>query len=289
VTPFRRVASPLVGIAVTGLLAACGAGGFGSAPPSPVRQDIGSYVAMGDSFTAAPGTGTTVGDDGCLRSDGDYPALLAPALGATKVDDVSCVGATTTSVTTETKPAKGRPAVPPQLDAVDKDTDLVTIGLGIEDRGLLSNMFNICTAQPCTTKASPQAILKDVDTMGTTLTAAVRAVQDKAPNAYVVVVGYPNLTPATGSCAAIGDVDQTTLDAASYLLDAINRELRSTARDTGVGYLDVARLSTGHELCSSEPWIESKAGRRGHPATYQPVDAEQRAVADALATLVKSR
>jgi hypothetical protein len=289
VTPLRRVAGPLVGLALTGLLTACGAGGFGSAPPSPATRDIGSYVALGDDFTAAPDTGTTVGDDGCRRSDVNYPALVAHDLGVTKVDDVSCAGATTGSVTTETRPAKGKPAVPPQLDAVAEDTDLVTIGAGIEDRDLFANMFNICTAMPCTNKVTPQAILKDVDTMGTSLTAAVRAVQDKAPNAYVVLVGYPNILPDSGACDAIRDLDQTTIDAANYLLDQVNREVRSTARDTGVGYLDVSRLSVGHELCSGESWIRSEKGKHGKPDVFRPEAAEQRAVADALEALVKSR
>jgi hypothetical protein len=288
VTPLRRVAGPLAGVALTGLLAACGAGGFGSAPP-PADRDIRSYVALGDDFTAAPDIGTTVGDDGCRRSDVNYPALVAQDLGVTKVDDVSCAGATSGSVTTESRPAEGKPAVPPQLDAVDEDTDLVTIGVGIEDRDLFANMFNICTAMPCADKVTPQAILKDVDTMGTSLTAAVRAVQDKAPNAYVVMVGYPNILPDAGACDAIRDLDQTTIDAANYLLDQINREVRSTARDTGVGYLDVARLSIGHELCSGESWIRSRKGKHGHPDVYQPAATEQRAVADALEALVKSR
>jgi hypothetical protein len=287
VTRLTRVAGPLLALTMTALLAACGAGGFGSAPPSPDQQSIRHYVALGDTFTAAPDTGSTVADDGCRRSDVNYPTLLAHSLGTTNVDDVSCAGATTTSVTTETKQAKGRPAVPPQLDAVTKDTDLVTLGLGIDDRDLFSHMFDICTAMPCTDKVTPQAILKDVDTMGTALTAAVRAVQDKAPDAYVVVVGYPNMTPDSGSCDAIHGLDQTAIDAANYLLDQVNREIRSTSRDTGVGYLDVARLSAGHELCSGDPWVREAKGKHSHG--YEPVAAEQSAVADALETLVKNR
>lgn len=281
-----RVARPLLGIALACLVAACGAGGFGSSQPEQGTQPLRSYVALGDGFTAAPDTGTTARDDGCRRSDANYPALLAHDLGITDVHDVSCVGATTSSVTTETRPGKGRPAVPAQLDAVSKDTDLVTISLGLEDRDLVANIYDVCTAVPCTTKIAPQAILKDIDTMGTALTAAVRAVQDKAPDAYIVVLDYPNLTPDSGSCDEIRGLDQTTIDAANYLLDQIDREIRSTARDTGIGYLDVARLSSGHELCSDEPWVVAGKGRHGG---YQPVAAEQRAVADALRALVKNR
>jgi hypothetical protein len=279
----------LLGVAATGLLAGCGAGGFGSAPPSPSDQGIHRYVALGDSFTAAPGVGSTAGDDGCERSDSNYPALLAHALGVTTVDDVSCAGASTAAVTTEMKPAKDKSAVPPQLDAVARDADLVTIGLGVEDRDLMSNMFKVCTTVPCTDKVPPQTILTDIGTMGNALTAAVRAVQDKAPDAYVVLVGYPSILPDTGSCDALRGLDQTTIDTVNYLLDQINREVRSSARDTGVGYLDVARLSAGHELCSGAPWVRARQGKHGRPDTYEPVAAEQQAVATALETLVKNR
>jgi hypothetical protein len=289
VTTRPGVTRALVAIASAGLLTACGAGGFGSAPPEPTAKVIRSYVALGDGFTAAPDTGTTVGDDGCQRSDVNYPALLAHDLGVGKVRDVSCVGATTTSVTTETKPAKGKPSVPPQLDAVTRDTDLVTIGLGIEDRKLASHMFEVCTEVPCGDKVTPQAILKDVGTMGASLTSVVRAVQDKAPNAYVVVLGYPGIIPDAGACDAIRHLDQTTIDAANYVLDQINREVQSAARDTAVSFLDVARLSAGHELCSGQPWIRSREGKRAHPGTYQPAAAEQRAVADALEMVVRHR
>ena len=72
------------------------------------------------------------------------------------------------------------------------------------------------------------------------------------------------------------------------VLDEINREARSTARETGVGFLDVARLSTGHELCSGEPWVENSQGKKDERTDYRPVAAEQRAVATELAALVRN-
>lgn len=283
----RRAAVAAAAVALTSLLAACG-GGFASAPAAPPDQTIRSYVALGDDFTAAPGVGDEVGEDHCERSDANYPALLAQDLGIHDVRDVSCVGATTTSLTSETTPAKDDAPVPAQLDAVGKDTGLVTIGAGIEDRSLLPRVFRICVAFPCGDKPTPQALLDDASAMAASLAAAVRRVQDEAPDAYVVLIGYPRITPDSGSCDAMPDIDQPALDAANRVLAEINREIRSAARETGVGYLDVERLSTGHELCSGEPWIGSNKDKRGQ-ATYLPVAAEQSAVGKALAELVRNR
>jgi hypothetical protein len=282
----RRAAVAVAALALTGLVAGCG-GGFSSAPSSPPHQTVDSYVALGDDFTAAAAADSSPGDDGCARSDKNYPSLVAEDMHIKSEHDVSCPGATTASITTKTDVAKDQ-SVPPQIDAVDKDTDLVTMGVGLEDRDLLQHAFEICLATPCGAKILPQTILSDVSAMSDALASAVRAVQDKAPDSNIVLVGYPTITPDSGTCDALPDVEQPSLDAASQVLDEINRELRATARETGVSYLDVARLSTGHELCSGEPWVEADKGKKGQPTTYRPVPAEQRAVADALVELVKS-
>jgi hypothetical protein len=46
-----------------------------------VAADPGPYVALGDSYTAAPLVPNQVGMPlGCARSDHDYPSLVARAL-----------------------------------------------------------------------------------------------------------------------------------------------------------------------------------------------------------------
>ncbi|HET6165379.1 MAG TPA: SGNH/GDSL hydrolase family protein [Marmoricola sp.] len=287
-TTLRRAAGPAIGVVLLGLLAGCG-GGFSSAPPKPADDSIKTYVALGDGFTAAPYAGKTVGDDGCLRSDANYPALLAKELKIGKVKDVSCTGATTAAVTSEDKPPDTKDAVKPQIDAVTSDDDLITLGLGIEDRDLLHDMFDICTAVPCGDKASPQTILSDVSSMSDTLTSAVRAIQDRAPNAYIVLVGYPTITPESGDCDALPKLDQVGLDSANLVLESINHAIRDAARATGAAFLDVAAISAGHELCSGTPWVEGKKTEKGQAVAYHPKAPEQRAVADGLAALVKTR
>jgi hypothetical protein len=285
----HRAGRLLVGGTLAGLLTACGAGGFGSDQAQPRSLDIRSYVALGDDFTAAPDTGTTVGDDGCLRSDVNYPSLLAKDLGIDDVKDVSCTGATTKDLTSTSKPGKGKPKVPAQLDAVGRSTGLVTIGIGLLDRDLLAHAFQICTALPCTDKVTPQTALTDVQAAIDAVTSAIRTVQDKAPDSYIVVVGYPKITPVSGSCDALPKVEQLSLDTANLVFEEVNRQLRSAARETGAAYADIAELSTGHELCSDDSWILGGAKGSDGGVDYHPDAAEQKVVAKAVAELVKSR
>lgn len=286
-TSLRRGSGLVLAVVVAGLVAGCG-GGFSSAPPSPPDRTITSYAALGDGFTAAPYTGTTVDDDGCLRSDVNYPSLVAEELDIDDVRDVSCTGATTASLTTQVTPPRAASPVPAQRDAVDSDTDLVTINAGIGDRDLLTNVFKICLAVPCGDKVPPQTVLDGVDAMTAALVSAVRAIQDDAPDAYIVLVGYPKLVPDVGSCKELPDVDQFGLDAANQVLEAVNREIRSAARETGSGYLDVARLSSGHELCSGDPWVTGSRGKRGESVAFHPLAAGQEAVAEGLVALVRN-
>jgi lysophospholipase L1-like esterase len=287
---------PLVGLLVVALaaaLTACGGGGFSSSPPPPPDKALHRYVALGDGFTAAPYAGKTQGEDGCLRSADNYPALVAADLGIDRVKDVSCTGATTDAFKNEFEPGTGKAAVPPQIEAITAKTDLVTIGMGIEDGELLHDMFVICAAQPCAPRtAFYTKVLAAVDKAGEQFTDVLRQIQAKAPNAFIVVVGYPMITPPPDS-ACDAYPEQPTLpegiDPVTYLIEDLNRELQTAARQTGSGFVDVATLSADHQLCSEQPWVHDMRSRPGKAVAYHPVAAEQRAVAEEVAAQVRAR
>src|SRR5580704_10687403 len=117
-----RGATITVSLAV--VIGAVSIGGFptvtGAAGPT-------SYVALGDSYTAGPVIPTQQPTPlGCLRSDHNYPHLLATALQVTTFHDASCSGATTDNMTSPQNVTPG--PNPPQFDSLDANTQLVTIG-----------------------------------------------------------------------------------------------------------------------------------------------------------------
>ena len=68
------------------------AGHAQSAAPSQAPR-FASYVALGDSFTAGPYVPRTELAAGCLRSDGNYPSLVARRLHVKHFTDVDIEGA----------------------------------------------------------------------------------------------------------------------------------------------------------------------------------------------------
>ena len=68
--------------------------------PRVAPAKITRYVAMGDSFVSGPAITPQQTDSGaCLRSQRNYPQLLAKELGIPDVIDVSCAGAATVHLT----------------------------------------------------------------------------------------------------------------------------------------------------------------------------------------------
>ena len=135
-----RVAARGLALAVvTALLAGCwsSAGDEGAADEPSGAPAVAHYVALGDSYTSAPFVPDTELAEGCFRSDGNYPALLAQQLEVERFTDVSCSAATTADLTAPQATAGGRGRVPPQLRALDRGTDLVTVGVGGQRRGPL--------------------------------------------------------------------------------------------------------------------------------------------------------
>ena len=98
-------------------------------------QPAQSYVSLGDSFTSGPLiTPQDRAVPGCLRSDANYPSLIAPDLGLPAFRDVSCSGAQTKDMT-QVQDVDPDPDNPPQLDGLDRATKVVTLGIGGNDIG----------------------------------------------------------------------------------------------------------------------------------------------------------
>ena len=270
-------------------LALSGCGGFGSKEPTNLDTSIKSYVALGDGFAAAPYAGSTTSKDGCLRSSQNYPQQVATALGVTDFKDVSCLGATTRAITDPFKPSGAKRSVPAQLDAVTKDTDLVTITVGISDGDLLNSIFRICTAAPCGNQVLAKDVVDALKQIGDDLPATIRAVTARAPQAYVVVVGYPELLPIENGCRSLPKMNDDQWGYAQLAWDRFTTSVSSAARQAGAAFVDVQRLSAEHAPCSKQPWVNGGTSVKGKKVAYHPKAQEQQAVATAVVGQVKTR
>jgi hypothetical protein len=274
-----RVAVAVLAAGAVLCLAALGAGGR-------VTPTYHHYVALGDSFTAAPFVPLTDVAYGCYRSTNNYPRLVADALHIDDVVDHSCTGANPTDLTGRQVTSRGM-SVPPQLTGLSRYTDLVTIGLGFNNEHLYARMNTVCRAsnRVCPLYDQRAALGAVVDKVQPALVGAIDEVKELAPHARILLVTYPRLLPLRGSCPQLPRFrpqDRATYRAVQLRLRA---QMRAAAKETRVEFVDFYRDSIGHDICARHPWVQGKVGSRYHGAALHPLAAGQHA----LAQIIESR
>lgn len=248
------------------LVTSAGAVLTGAAPSSAGIARI-DYVALGDSYSAASGVlpPDPEAPVQCLRSIRNYPHVIAERLGGiprVSLTDVTC-GAAQTKDFFESQ----HDGVAPQLDALSRRTDLVTMTIGGNDSNVFIGAIASCGVAGLTT-AGQGSPCKDqygdsfVQTVRTTtypaLVKSLRAVHKRAPRAEVAIIGYPWILPKKDGCfdkmpVATGDVP--------YLRNLqweLNDAIRRAAKVTGSTYVNMNKVSDGHDACQpiGVRWVE---------------------------------
>jgi lysophospholipase L1-like esterase len=233
----RRFLARLVTTLVAGL---AGILSVGVLPAAADTVGIGQYVALGDSYAAGQGGSQHYGDKTCLRSPNGYPALLDAENQIHLRADAACSGATTSDVSE-------------QLSALKQSTRLVTLTVGAADLGL-SRVLAACTPVPPTTECQTEinralALLAvppgGESVLGGRLTGLYADVADAAPNALIVVTGYPRLFDHVQ-----GDDLKTQINRATAALNLTIKTAVESARNSGVNifYVDVTEAFAGHGI-----------------------------------------
>lgn len=252
-TPLHRFAACLL-VALVALLV--------GAPASSAEEPL-TYVALGDSYSAASGVlpPDPSAAPQCLRSTANYPHVIAAAIGA-QLTDVTCGGAATTDYF---QPQYD--GVPPQLDAVTADADLITMTIGGNDSGVFIDSIVQCgiaglstggQGSPCKDRYGNSFERTVRTTTYPSLVNALRAVRAAAPDAEVAILGYPWILPARGSCFTQMPVAEGDVPYLRHLQATLNDAVRRAAAATGATYVDMSRVSNGHDACKpiGVRWIE---------------------------------
>jgi lysophospholipase L1-like esterase len=227
------------------------------AATSPLR-----YVALGDSYSAASGVlPPDPSSPLCARSTSNYPHLIAARTGAS-FTDVTCGAAQTKDFFTGQYPG-----VAPQLDAVHRRTQLVTITIGGNNNNTFVSAIAECGAaglstlgqgSPCKDEYGGSFVHDIKQKTYPALVKALEAVHRRARHATVAILGYPWILPKTDGCfdkmpVAKGDVP--------YLRNVeatLNDAVRRAAAQTGATYVNLNRVSEGHDACqpTGVRWVE---------------------------------
>jgi lysophospholipase L1-like esterase len=248
------------------------------------------YVALGSSFASGPGIDPIL-DARCGRSGSNYAHLVAERLGYDLVD-VTCGGATVDDVTSRPQALMIGGTVPPQLDSVSSDAELVTITVGGNDveymltLGRCSYRVAPAAAPPGAgeffgTPATPAAADAALAALPGKLAGLVSAVRDRAPRARVLLVDYLTVLP-NGSCAAL-PMSEEDRRACLDLARGLEAATAEAARASGADLVAASAISRDHTVCDPEPWVtgwEFGDLLAGGVAPYHPNAAGMRAVAD---------
>jgi hypothetical protein len=244
--------------------------------PAVANASGASYVAMGDSYTAAPGVQPPAAGSfpACFQSAANYPHLSASALNLS-LTDVSCSGADTENFT-----HSQFTGLEPQFTALSAATEVVTVSMGGNDGNLFGTLVRGCTeldfghpnvGAPCQEHfesfvAATRAAFQPLEE------AALAEIHVLAPNAKVFFVGYPDITPAHGYCPSA--MPWTTGDMRWFRNEVQivgNETLRHEAENTGAVFVDTFPHSIGHDVCQPpgvrwiEPLFGSLTGVAVHP------------------------
>jgi hypothetical protein len=269
--PLRRIASlvtcaALVGV---GLVATTTTADAKTTSPNAAAASIKTspYVALGDSYSSGAGIYPQVegAPATCSRSQLNFSEDIARSTHPAAYTDATCSGAKTTDFFTPQAPG-----VPPQLDAVGKDTRLVTMSISGNDGNVFVSSFFGCafhgdpTGNPCEQKNGT----KFTDTIEKqtypALVKALSAVRAKAPRASIVILGYPQILPPTSSpeCYAITGISEGDVPWLVHQQEVGNDVVRRAAAATGARYVDTYTPSAGHDECSgpTNRWMEPLVG-----------------------------
>ncbi len=252
----------LVLLAVLTILAAV------AALAAPAAAAGANYVALGDSYSSGVGAGDYTSESGdCDRSPHAYSALWAAANSPSSYTSVACSGATTSDVEAG------------QLSALSSATTLVSITVGGNDENFSSIMQDCNLGSDDTCLSEIQSAEDDARaTLPGKLGGLYAEIASAAPNARVVVLGYPDFYDLANDCVGLSQTKRDKIDEGIDVLDGV---LSGAAASAGFTYADVRSAFAGHEICDDNRWLHSvnfldfgesyHPTADGHSQAYLPV------------------
>ncbi|MDQ1293654.1 MAG: hypothetical protein QG608_1535 [Actinomycetota bacterium] len=202
------------------------------------------YVALGDSFSAGVGTGEYDPASGdCLRSSKAYAPLWAADHPSYSLAFRACSGATSKDV------------LALQLKGLSDDSALVTVTAGGNDIGFSTILGTCLQAGEAGCAVAVEKAKKSVaEDLPGLLESLYEEIEDRAPSARVMVLGYPTMFDTSGECpqSGLSPKSRTMINDGTQLL---NVTIREAARAAGLNFVDVRPVFTGHAVCSSDPWL----------------------------------
>jgi lysophospholipase L1-like esterase len=275
--------------------------GLAAIPAQAAPASTIDYVALGDSYTAGTGAGAALRPAGvsCWQSHPGYVDIVAKIGRVDLVENAACHGAVLSTASPTYDPVVYTPTVQEQLQGLvssgklSPDTELVSITAGANDLGF-SRVLGVCAfygetaCQAAIAQATSPAALAFLTTG---LVQAYSAIHQAAPNARIVVLGYPLLFEPSSAFAPIPVTNQMLINQATLTVNGTISGAVDTANGlygTNARYVDVTARFAGHAANSLDPWLRLDPNNFAADYNFHPNAAGHRAYASAVRSAISS-
>lgn len=207
------------------------------------------YAALGDSFASGNGTRNPDLDLGCYRSSDAYGPEIAAERADTTLVFPACGGAVTDDV------------INTQSTSLTAGTDWVTVSIGGNDVGFAELLLNCGGAfDEALCLAKIDEVNQRIDQeLGPKLDAAYASIEQGAPNATVISVGYPRFFGSTLGCLDADGITPTEAAALNGVADNLEAKIAERSRAAAIEHIDPIKQFTGHDVCATSPYLNGKA------------------------------
>jgi len=241
------------------------------------------YVALGDSIAAGAGLPLmmdgTAEDTACGRSASAYPHLVAQYLHTTSFAHIACGGATASNL--YNSQTVGGNALAPQIDAAFANgrPDVITLTIGANDLGWSSVVGQCYRGGTCGSTAQNIGLTGARAYLRAKLAWALFRIDQKSGfnMPKVIVTGYFAPFAADKTCMDTHGLTAANMQWLNGQEMQLSQAIKSVATVTHLATY-VQPDFTGHELCSSSPWIQGLTS----PAPFHPTAAGQQAIANTV-------
>jgi len=244
--------------------------------PSPSE----SYFALGDSVAAGIGLEDPSDTSACDRTNQSYPNIVAKELNV-NLSNIACSGAASSTGILSSQNVNNL-AVNPQLNqlfAAPKRPMLVTLTIGANDIGW-SKTISKCYTATCGDLADTSAIADKIVTLGTNLNSILGKIQTNYSSdiPHVIVTNYYQVFPVKGNtCDSLSGITADEINWWRTQQVSLNQVISKVS--LAYPFVKVADVDfSGHELCTSDPWVQGLQDR----APYHPTANGQQAITKAI-------
>jgi lysophospholipase L1-like esterase len=236
------------------------------------------YVAIGDSYSSGEGVPHFIGASKCHRSEHAYAELLAKRLRIvpSKMQFRACSGAQIADILWKVKNNE-----PPQIDGLNSTTTLITLSIGGNDIGFAPIAVK-CIFRNCVRyfeEGDTDQVSERIAALRQGLDLLYSELRKRAPNAAILVVGYPLLfsqdSHGAPLCSGISHSEQRWLNAKGSELDSAIRDEVATADkvsalDPPIRYVDVEFAFLSGAACTGRGSFVNGLRVRHHVYSFHP-------------------